>query len=364
MSNRFGTIYSLTSFGESHGPALGGVIDGCPAGITIDTDAITAQMARRRPGQSTITTARNEADAVTFLSGILNGITTGTPIGFTIANTNNRSADYAEIAAAFRPGHADYTYYQKYNGHNDIRGGGRSSARETACRVVGGAIAEQVLAKLCPGLSISAYTRSVGPVAMTAPAALYDRSVVDASPVRCPDAAVADELERLILDVKHDGDTIGGVVECVVHRCPVGTGEPVFDKLSARLASAMMSINAAKGFEIGMGFDGTTHRGSEMLDTWVADSADPRGVRTAANHSGGIQGGIANGEDIVFRVAFKPVATLLRDVETVDTCLRPTVLHARGRHDPCVAPRAVPVVEAMTAMVLLDQIMLDRARKV
>ncbi len=363
MSNRFGSLYSLTSFGESHGPALGGVIDGCPAGIRVDMDAIATQMARRRPGQSAITTARNEADAVTFLSGILDGVTTGTPIGFTIANTNNRSGDYTEIAAAFRPSHADYTYYKKYSGHNDIRGGGRSSARETATRVVAGAVAEQVLGVLAPGLRITAYTRSVGNIALSEPARLYSREAVDASSVRCPIPAMAAEMERLILDVKREGDTIGGVVECVVSGCPVGIGEPVFDKLSARLASAMMSINAAKGFEIGMGFDGATRRGSEMIDPWEADAADPRGIHAATNRSGGIQGGLSNGEDIVFRVAFKPVATLLRDVPTVDTAGRPTLLHARGRHDPCVVPRAVPVVEAMTAMVLLDQILLDRARK-
>ena len=354
----------MTSFCESHGPALGGVIDGCPAGIPIDTEIIDAWMKRRRPGQSQITTSRNEADAVRFLSGILNGVTTGAPIGFYIENTNTRSQDYAEISQAFRPSHADYTYYKKYGGHNDIRGGGRSSARETATRIVAGAIAMQILKHLRPHLSIKAYTRSIGDVMVNRHYSTLDLDAIDSNIVRCPDKDIAGQMEKLILTVKNNGDSIGGTVQCVISGCPVGVGEPVFDKVSARLASAMMSINAAKGFEIGMGFEGSRLRGSQTIDNWVECSDDERGVRTSTNRSGGIQGGISNGEDIVFNVAFKPVATLLRDVDTIDTTGRAVTLHAHGRHDPCVVPRAVPIVEAMAAMVILDQIMLDRARKI
>lgn len=361
--NTFGHLYRLTSFGESHGPAIGGVIDGCPAGIPVDQQAVARQMARRRPGQSALTTARDEADAVRFLSGIYNGVTTGTPIGFIIENTDRRSADYNDMSQAFRPGHADYTYHIKYAGCNDPRGGGRSSARETATRVVAGAIAEQILAKMLPGVSIHAFTRSVGDIVLDTPADSINLDAIDSNAVRCPDADTARRMEQLILDVKADGDTIGGIVECIVTGYPAGIGEPVYDKLSARLASAMMSINAAKGFEIGMGFDGTQRRGSQVSDTWVPDPADPRGIRTTANRSGGIQGGISNGEPIVFRVAFKPVATLLRDIDTVDLHGNPVTLHACGRHDPCVVPRAVPVVEAMTAMVLLDGYLERRSRE-
>lgn len=364
MSNRFGKLFSLTSFGESHGPALGGVIDGCPAGIRIDVEAVSRQLARRRPGQSAITTARNEADEVHFLSGLLDGVTTGTPIGFYILNTNNRSADYSEISQAFRPGHADYTYYVKYGTHNDIRGGGRSSARETVSRVVAGAIAMQVLEKLAPGLKITAYTLSVGDIRADIASRIPSAEEIESNIVRCPDAETAERMEQLIVKVRNQGDTVGGIVRCVVSGCPVGIGQPVFGKLSASLADAMMSINAAKGFQIGMGFDGTRLTGSQALDNWVEAPEDPRGIRAAANHSGGIQGGLSNGEDIVFDVAFKPVATLLRDVETVDKHGKATVLRSRGRHDPCVVPRAVPVVESMAAMVLLDQILLDRAYRI
>ena len=361
MSNSFGKIYRLTSFGESHGEALGGVIDGCPAGIQLDFNHISEQMARRRPGQSKLTTSRDEADEVHFLSGIHNGFTTGAPIGFYILNKTNRSQDYSEIAQAFRPSHADYTYFRKYRGYNDIRGGGRSSARETVSRVVAGAVAIQILQKLCPTLKITAYTQSIGTVGTDRVYLSPRAEMIESNAVRCPDPDLARQMEDLILKVKNEGDTIGGVVECVVSGCPVGIGEPVFNKLNGALASAMMSINAAKGFEIGMGFEGSRHRGSEMLDNWVPKADDPRGIKTGANHSGGIQGGISNGEDIVFRVAFKPVATLLREVETVTKDGQATVLKARGRHDPCVVPRAVPIVESMAAMVLLDQIMLSRA---
>jgi len=361
--NTFGRLYRLTTFGESHGPVIGGVIDGMPAGIAVDIDAVNAETARRRPGQSTLTTTRNEADRVSVLSGILDGVTTGAPIAFEIFNTNHHSDDYTEIQTAYRPGHADYTYAVKYGGHADIRGGGRSSARETAIRVVGGAFARQTLAVLVPGLTVSAYSRSVGNIVADIASAAYDRTTVDANPVRCPDAVTAIAMEKLITDVRADGDTIGGVVECVVSGCPVGLGEPLYDKLSARLASAMMSINASKGFEIGAGFAGTQRRGSLSIDNWVPAPDDPRGIRAAANFSGGIQGGLSNGEDIVMRVAFKPVATLLKPVDTVNTDGNAVTLKARGRHDPCVVPRAVPVVEAMALMTILDFVMIDRARR-
>lgn len=363
MNNTFGQLYTLTSFGESHGPALGGVIDGCPAGIKVDFEAVDRETARRRPGQSHIVTGRSEADKVTFLSGILNGVTTGAPIGFCIENTNTRSEDYSEIARAFRPNHADYTYYKKYNGFNDIRGGGRSSARETVSRIVAGELARQVLAVILPEMSVTAYTQSVGDISLDRDYTELDLDRVDSNVVRCPDGETARRMEGLITAVKAEGDTVGGTVRCVVRNCPVGIGEPVFDKLSARLASAMMSINAAKGFEIGMGFAGTRLRGSQAVDTWTPAPDDPRGLRALSNRSGGIQGGLSNGEDIVMTVAFKPVATLLREIDTVDTNLDPVVLKARGRHDPCVVPRAVPIVEAMARMVLLDLILIDRARR-
>lgn len=355
--NTFGKLFRLTTFGESHGPTIGGVVDGMPAGIAIDIDAINAATARRRPGQSSLTTARAEADTVTILSGILDGVTTGAPIAFTIANTNQRSGDYAEVRVAYRPNHADMTYDIKYRGHADIRGGGRSSARETAVRVVAGSLARQALAVLCPGLTISAYTRSVGDIKTDFPAAIYPLATVDANPVRCPDADAAQRMAELITEVKADGDTIGGVVECTVDGCPVGLGEPLYDKLEARLAAAMLGINAAKGFEVGDGFAGSAMRGSQSLDNWLP------GGRTAANHSGGIQGGLSNGQPIVMRVAFKPVATLLKPVETIDKDGNAVTLKARGRHDPCVVPRAVPVVEAMALITILDFVLLDRARQ-
>lgn len=362
MNNTIGNLFSLTTFGESHGPALGGVIDGCPPGIPLDLEEIEREMARRRPGQSNLTTPRNEADKVRFLSGLsVDNVTTGTPIGFIIENTTQRSSDYAEISQAFRPGHADYTYHVKYKGFNDIRGGGRSSARETACRVVAGAVARQILRHMVPSMTITAYTHAVGPVCLDKDYDSLDLNNIEANAVRCPDSATARRMEDVILAAKADGDTVGGVVRCVIEHSPVGLGQPVFNKLNAALASAMMSINAAKGFEIGRGFELAKKRGSECIDTWTNCDEDNRGVRTLANNSGGIQGGLSNGEDIVFSVAFKPVATLLRDVETVDTNLRPTTLRAKGRHDPCVVPRAVPVVEAMAAITILDALLYHRA---
>lgn len=362
MSNRFGNIFSLTSFGESHGPALGGVIDGCPAGIRLDFNRISKQLARRRPGQSAVTTARKESDAVRFLSGVdSQGVTTGSPIGFTVSNEDVRAADYESVSEVFRPNHADYTYHVKYGGYNERRGGGRSSARETVSRVVAGAVALQVLEKICPGIAITAFTKQIGPVSVEKPYTELNLLEIDDNSVRCPDLSTARKMEELICKVKAEKDSVGGVICCIINGCPVGVGQPVFDKLSSRLAGSMMSINAAKGFEIGDGFEMASRRGTEVMDNWTSTPDDKRGVRARTNHSGGIQGGISNGEDIVFNVAFKPVATIAREIDTVDLDLKDVKLKASGRHDPCVVPRAVPIVEAMASMVLLDQILIDRA---
>ena len=345
MRNTFGNLFTLTTFGESHGIAVGGVIDGFPAGIDIDMDFIQSELNRRRPGQSHITTARKEADKVEFLSGVFEGKSTGTPIGFEVRNQNQHSQDYENMRCLFRPSHADFTYHEKY-GVRDHRGGGRSSARITIARCVGGALAKLALRQL--GISITAYTSQVGDIAIERDYHLYDLSKTEDNIVRCPDQQKAKEMEELIAQVKADGDTIGGVITCVIKGCPVGLGEPEFDKLHAQLGAAMLGINAVKGFEYGEGFDGVTARGSQQNDTFVP------GITTATNHSGGIQGGISNGQDIYFRVAFKPVATILQEQETVDLEGNHTTLKARGRHDPCVLPRAVPIVEAMAAMVILD----------
>lgn len=355
--NEFGIIYRLTSFGESHGAAVGGVVDGMPAGITIDVDEVQRQLNRRRPGQSAIVTQRNEKDRVRFLSGIFEGVTTGTPIGFVVENEDHHSNDYSNIRDVFRPSHADYTYTSKY-GIRDYRGGGRSSARETIARVVAGALAMQALGQI--GVTVTAYTSQVGNIALDNDYRHYDLSTIESNDVRCPDADAAARMHELIRQVQADGDTIGGTVTCVVKGVPVGLGEPVFDKLHARLAYAMMSINAAKGFDYGMGFDGVGNRGSQMNDAFICTDGH---ISTTTNRSGGIQGGISNGEDIYFRVAFKPVATLLRDVETIDKDGRATTLHARGRHDPCVLPRAVPIVEAMAAMTIFDMFLLNRTAR-
>lgn len=355
--NEFGIIYRLTSFGESHGAAVGGVVDGMPAGITIDVDEVQRQLNRRRPGQSAIVTQRNEKDRVRFLSGIFEGVTTGTPIGFVVENEDHHSNDYSNIRDVFRPSHADYTYTSKY-GIRDYRGGGRSSARETIARVVAGALAMQALGQI--GVTVTAYTSQVGNIALDNDYRHYDLSAIESNDVRCPDADAAARMHELIRQVQADGDTIGGTVTCVVKGVPVGLGEPVFDKLHARLAYAMMSINAAKGFDYGMGFDGVGNRGSQMNDAFICTDGH---ISTTTNRSGGIQGGISNGEDIYFRVAFKPVATLLRDVETIDKDGRTTTLHARGRHDPCVLPRAVPIVEAMAAMTIFDMYLLNRTAR-
>lgn len=354
MRNTFGHLFTLTTFGESHGVALGGVIDGFPAGIDIDMEFVQNELNRRRPGQSHITTSRNEADKVEFLSGVFEGKSTGTPIGFEVRNTNQHSQDYENMRCLFRPSHADYTYYNKY-GIRDHRGGGRSSARITIARCVGGALAKLALRQL--GISITAYTSQVGDIALERDYHLYDLSKTEDNIVRCPDQQKAKEMEELIAQVKTDGDTIGGVITCVIKGCPVGLGEPEFDKLHAQLGAAMLGINAVKGFEYGEGFDGVTARGSQQNDTFVP------GITTATNHSGGIQGGISNGQDIYFRVAFKPVATILKEQDTVDLEGNATKLTARGRHDPCVLPRAVPVVEAMAAMVILDSYLVNKSVK-
>lgn len=349
--NTFGHIFRLTTFGESHGPALGGVIDGMPAGVKIDLEAVQAMLDRRRPGQSALTTSRNEKDRLEILSGMLDGVTTGTPIGFVVRNDNNRSADYDNMLHVFRPSHADFTYQAKY-GIRDHRGGGRSSARETLSRVVGGAFAMQALAAY--GVSVQAYTSAIGAVELEKEYTEVDLSLIESNPVRCPDEAVAQLMQAQIEQARSDGDTVGGVVTCVVRGLPAGVGEPVFGKLQALLAGAMLSINAAKGFEYGMGFAGARRRGSEMIDTWLAPDDLVARPHTRTNHSGGIQGGISNGEDIYMRVAFKPVATLLREVQTIDDEMHAATLKVHGRHDACVVPRAVPIVEAMAAMTIYD----------
>ena len=359
MRNTFGNIFRLTTFGESHGEAVGGVVDGMPAGIDIDIDFIQAELDRRRPGQSRITTGRKEPDRIEFLSGVFEGKSTGTPIGFIVRNTNQHSQDYENLRCLFRPSHADYTYYSKY-GIRDHRGGGRSSARVTIARVVGGALAKLALKKL--NIAITAYTEQVGTLTVGRDYRSLDLTKTETNIVRCPDSTKAKEMEELIAEVKAEGDTIGGIVACVVKGCPVGLGEPEFGKLHAQLGAAMLGINAVKGFEYGDGFNMAGKRGSEVNDIFVA-TADGEGqpkITTKTNHSGGIQGGLSNGEDIFFRVAFKPVATILREQPTVDIEGNPTIMKARGRHDPCVVPRAVPIVEAMAAMVILDNYLMNK----
>lgn len=331
--NTFGNIFRLTCFGESHGKALGGVIDGCPAGVLIDEEFVQSELDRRRPGQSSLTTSRNEADKVEFLSGIFDGKTTGTPIGFVIYNTNQHSSDYDNVKDVFRPSHADFTYTEKY-GFRDYRGGGRSSARETACRVVAGAIAKLLLKQIGLNINIKAEMTEVG--------------------------GFSENLEEVILKAKEKGDTVGGIISCNISGVPVGWGEPVFGKLQANLASAMLSINAAKGFEYGMGFEMAKKFGSEVNDIFTTKDGK---ITTVTNNSGGIQGGISNGQDIYFRVAFKPVATLLQEQPTVDKNGNPTMLKVRGRHDACVLPRAVPIVESMAAMVLADAYLLNKSSR-
>lgn len=347
--NTFGKNFTLTTFGESHGAAIGGVVDGMPAGIDIDLDFIQSELNRRRPGQSKITTSRQEADQVELLSGVFEGKSTGCPIGFIVRNENQHSQDYENMRTLFRPSHADYTYYKKY-GIRDHRGGGRSSARITISRVVAGALAKLALRKL--GITIQAYTSQVGDIALDRDYRKYDLSQTETNAVRCPDLEKAAQMEQLITQVKADGDTIGGIITCVIKGCPAGLGEPEFGKLHAELGCAMLGINAVKGFEYGDGFEFATKRGSQVNDRFVSNGDGT--ITTTTNHSGGIQGGISNGEDIYFRIAFKPVATLLQPQQTVDLEGNETTLTARGRHDPCVLPRAVPVVEAMAAITILD----------
>lgn len=358
MRNTFGHIFTLTTFGESHGAGIGGVVDGMPAGITIDMGFIQSELDRRRPGQSSITTARKEGDEVELLSGVFEGKSTGCPIGFLVRNTSQRSSDYENVRDVYRPSHADFTYTQKY-GLRDYRGGGRSSARETIARCVGGALAKLALRQL--GIDVVAYTSQVGDIALDRDYQKYDFKMIETNPVRCPDTEVAKRMEQLILDVKAEGDTIGGIITCVVRGCPAGLGEPAFSKLHAELGAAMLGINAVKGFEYGDGFAAVTQRGSEQNDVFTVghDSI----VTTKTNHSGGIQGGISNGQDIFFRVAFKPVATLLCEQQTVDIHGEETTLTARGRHDACVLPRAVPVVEAMAAITILDAFLVYKSGK-
>ena len=356
--NSIGSLFRLTTFGESHGAAVGGVIDGMPAGIEVDMAFIQSELARRKPGQSNLTTARKEEDEVELLSGIFEGKTTGCPIGFLVRNTNQHSEDYENMRELFRPSHADFTYEQKY-GIRDYRGGGRSSARETISRVVGGAFAKLALRQL--GISIQAYTQQVGNIVLSGSYRDYNLKKAEENAVRCPDMEVAEKMSQLIMQVKAEGDTIGGVIACVIKGCPIGLGEPVFDKLHARLGAAMLSINAVKGFEYGLGFAGACGRGSEQNDIFEPDGKG--GITTRTNNSGGIQGGISNGQDIYFRVAFKPVATLLKEQETVDRKGNATTLTARGRHDACVLPRAVPVVEAMAAITILDAYLLNKSTR-
>ncbi|MBQ7440161.1 MAG: chorismate synthase [Prevotella sp.] len=357
MRNTFGNLFTLTTFGESHGTAIGGVIDGYPAGIPIDMDFIQGELNRRRPGQSHITTGRQEEDLVEVLSGVFEGKSTGCPIGFIVHNKDHHSQDYESIRCLFRPSHADYTYYNKY-GVRDHRGGGRSSARITISRCVAGAFAKLALKSY--GITIQAYTSQVGDIALDKDYRRYDLSQTEKNPVRCPDPEIALLMEKKISQVKAMGDTIGGVITCVIKGCPVGLGEPEFGKLSASLGAAMLSINAVKGFEYGDGFDCVNTLGSEQNDHFHNDQGK---ISTISNHSGGIQGGIANGEDIYFRVAFKPVATVMKEQPTIDLEGNPTRFRPDGRHDPCVLPRAVPVVESMAAMTILDNILLLQSEK-
>lgn len=357
MGNSIGRLFKLTTFGESHGKALGAIVEGCPAGLTLDLEKIRLEMQRRKPGQSKITTQRKEEDEIELLSGVFEGKTTGTPIGILIPNEDQKSKDYTHIADQFRPSHADYTYFEKY-GHRDYRGGGRSSARETAARVAGGAIAKQLLATL--GIHIQAYVSQVGALRLEKPYTELNLDLAEDNIVRCPDPELAARMIEHIDAVRLDRDTIGGMVSCVIKNCPPGLGEPVFDRLHAALGKAMLSINAVKGFEYGSGFEGVSLRGSQHNDAFVQQEGK---VHTLTNHSGGIQGGISNGQDIYFRVAFKPVATIMQDQASVNEAGEAVTVSGKGRHDPCVVPRAVPIVEAMAALVLADYLLLSKTNK-
>ena len=348
--NTYGTLFKISTFGESHGKAIGGIIDGCPAGLTVDLAFIQSELDRRKPGQSKIVTQRKEPDTVTFLSGIFEGKTTGTPIGFEIINTNQKSNDYSHIKDTFRPSHADYTYAQKY-GNRDYRGGGRSSARETASRVVAGAIAKQMLGNM----KITAYVSAVGELVSNIPYQELDFDYIEQNDVRCADSAFAKACEKKIKEIRKEGDTIGGVINCVIQNVPLGLGEPVFDKLHAELGKAMLSINAVKGFEYGSGFEGSQMKGSAHNDLFNEDGT------TQTNMSGGVQGGISNGMDIYFKVAFKPVATIMQKQPALQSDGAIVDMQGKGRHDPCVVPRAVPIVEAMAALVMADFVLRDKS---
>lgn len=356
--NSIGQLFKLTTFGESHGVAIGGVIDGCPAGLEIDLEFIQKELDRRKPGQSHITTQRKESDTVKFLSGIFEGKTTGVPIGFMIENENQKSKDYDHIKDAYRPSHADFTYQEKY-GIRDYRGGGRSSARETASRVVAGAIAKLLLKKV--GIQIQAYVSQVGHIKLEKHYSQLNLNDTENNIVRCPDAEVAEQMIQYIETIRKQGDTIGGIISCVVNHVPVGLGEPVFDRLHADLGKAMLSINAAKGFEYGEGFNSVNFKGSEMNDLFVRSTNK---IRTKTNHSGGIQGGISNGEDIYFNVAFKPIATIMRKQDSVNQNGENIHVEGKGRHDPCVLPRAVPIVESMCALILADFWLRNQSSKI
>lgn len=357
--NTIGTVFRLTSFGESHGVAVGGVIDGMPAGIEVDLDFIQSELNRRRPGQSAISTPRKESDKVEILSGVFEGKTTGTPIGFEVRNENQRSKDYSELKDIFRPSHADFTYYEKY-GLRDYRGGGRQSARETIARVVAGAFAKLALHKV--GIEMEAYTSQIGAIGISRNYAWYSIEDIEKNAVRCPCADAALSMENEVKRALQDGDTVGGVVSCIIKGCPAGLGEPVFGKFHAALASACMSINAARGFELGDGFDAAAMHGTRYNDPFIPDGNG--GITTETNHNGGVLGGITDGNLVTFRVAFKPVPTLKVEQRTVDVDGNPAVIAARGRHDPCVVPRAVPIVEAMAAMVTLDYYLLSRTNRI
>ena len=348
MSNTIGKLFTFTSFGESHGKGIGGIIDGCPAGIDMDETFIQNELNRRKPGQSSIATPRKEDDKVEFLSGVFEGKTTGTPIAFVIWNQNQHSTDYDHLKEVYRPSHADFTYQQKY-GIRDHRGGGRSSARETAARVVAGAVAKLVLKT--KGVEITAYTSQVGHIAMTQTVDTVDLTLTESNIVRCPQQEVAEQMIEYIKELKKSGDSIGGIISCIIKGLPVGLGEPIFDKLQARLAAAMLSINASHGFDYGRGFEGVSLRGSQMNDSFIKTGDK---ISTKTNNSGGIQGGISNGQEVYFRVLFKPVATISKKQGTLDIHTNAVELEAKGRHDPCVLPRAVPIVEAMAAITLLD----------
>jgi chorismate synthase len=374
--NSFGTLFKLTTFGESHGPGIGGIIDGCPAGLRIDYDFIQNELSRRKPGQSHITTQRKEDDTLEFLSGIFEGVSTGTPIAFIVRNEDQKPKDYSHLKEAYRPSHADFTYEKKY-GIRDYRGGGRSSARETIARVVAGAIAKLILKE--KGITVSAFVKQVGKIKLDKNFDQLDLSQTEKNIVRCPDESVAQKMITHIEEIKKEGDSIGGIIQCVIRNAPAGLGEPVFDKLHAVLGQAMLSINAVKGFEIGSGFGSVDVKGSELNDVFVSvldfartvldsartdkDARTDEGIITKTNHSGGVQGGISNGMPIYFNVAFKPVATILKDQTSVNSKGEEIVLEGKGRHDPCVLPRAVPIVESMAALVMVDFLLLSKTNK-